>query len=416
MELGKKSWLLVGASSLLSFALGWGFKPKETEVVEVQPTKSARSEVVTRSKSLNRPDVSGWMRRLENEEAENWSDQLADEDFEPLLEEMMAGMWGQLTRDDLENLQELVGRWASRDMEDCLAWARELKNERHREVGLVMVAKALSESNPERAFDVLCEIEEASLSRLWSSIHVGLPTEVVKGPFQKAFEAGPEELLRTLSRLPEGAEDASLGGVNFNLEYPQDFEFGPFLTQYFYGDPENSLKGKGYFGVANPYREWVQRDLPEAFEWSLSLLQEREEMRRDSSLSNWEHMFFRMDASRQNDAENWLAHKLASLSPKELDAMERGADIFGDTQYFGTLVDRMGPNEMRKFFDNIGEGVQTNPFKFHPELLEKLPNVNERVEILEQLRGVYGEERIGKILLKWGVNEARAAEVMEKVN
>ena len=391
-------------TALGGVAIGWVIKPTPTHADTAKPT--------------NEPVLKRETRRAGNEDsriAARWIDKMGTGDLEKIRREvptgemkavmdgLLEGMWGSLSQGDLIRMQTLIGEWAERDPEGALAWARGLRHPQQREVGLVYIAAAIGQKDPEAGFAIYSEVEKLTMSELSSAMY-GVMFQLCKN----AVQQGPDALLDIINRTPK-SDRFSMG---LQTTYPEGFDF-PSLLQGMADAGHFKREGSNMsvFTVESPLSAWAAIDREAAFAFLA-----------EHSPAGTRHNFYEFTqkvaaSSSQAEMKEWIGGKLAAMDPSQRRELVQGSMIGYPVDYVNRFIEMMPTQESAtELRYEILQSYNDAGWSVDYGILNEVPEVEDRVATVERLRGLkdYHAEELASQLRKWNVPQERIDGIVEK--
>jgi len=396
-------------TALGGVAIGWVIKPSASHV----DTAKATNEPV-----LKRED-----RRAGNEDsriAARWIDKMGTGDpikmgevakqvpageMKAVLNELIDGVWGSLSDKELERMKLLIAEWTEKDPEGALAWARNLRHPQQRELGLSCIALAIGSKDPEKGFEIYAELEKAQMP-----VDYNLAYGVISTAYKNAAKNGPEALLEFLRRTP--VSDGGGGGLAFNIEYPQGFDFATLMDGlaqdgYFKSFRQGDSKR---FSVHGTLGEWAVRDREAAFTYLTEHAKEGTAYPLDQ-ITTWME-------NKQGKAQTqaWLGEKLSALDSTQRQQLIKGSML------------SCGPDELKRFIEAMPTPEAATEFRYEIlqaageagwggkyGILNEVPEIEDRLAVIERLQNMRDTERLETQLKEWNVPQDRIDGIVEKV-
>lgn len=383
---------------------GWVLKPAPTAT----PPADAKSgeRVVKRARlqtSERAAAVRRWIDRLESERAEEIAGEIPADELAPLLESVMASMWGSLGRGEVKRLEALVGEWARRDRESALVWARSLPHAKQREVGLAIIAGTVAHDDPQAAFEIYSQIEAVTIDYT--------PTvffDMMRTVFQEATGEGVEAILDLVKRTPRNER----GGMGlFEVEYPDGFDFSGLLDGLSELTSQNRSGIRRPLELNNPIGAWAVRDPDAAFAYVTERVSEGNHVR-------WGTLTYKLGKEWGTvEADEWVAAQLVAQRPEMQLALLRETDLAHSPGILRRYISRIPDEEAAMNFRQqvvafAAESRHPGPYL---EILNDIPEAAKRVALVETLRGVTDPGYLRHLMTTWGVPPERISEVVETV-
>lgn len=387
---------------LIGVAGAWLVKPSSPASLKDTVQKVARSD----TKRTTRDDASKleisrtaarWIDRMEKDGVEKVGEEIPTADMQPLMEKMMAAMWGGMSEQQVGQLMFLMETWAERDAEGALAWARGLEVSRQREIALTGVAVVIGKTDPMAGFEIYTEVGEVNV-QIDSDPLRPMMDEV----YRLAAAKGVDALLETISRTPENKMRIH---PRVSIDYPEGFDFAGFIDGLAaVNRPDGKVWISRSFTPPDPLGRWALRDADAAFDHALARTGEgryasMDEMDREMS-----------EKSGTTEAVRWMGDKLASLEPGQLAALLPRSGLLnspGRLRSYAAVMPEAAAQEFRV------QAIQASPYLI--EMLQDVPGMEERMEVIERLRGVKEPGFIRSAMKQWQVPQERIDKVMQTV-
>jgi hypothetical protein len=394
-----KAYLIMLATFAAGAAAGWLAKP-DAPAASPRATKSAERNPAARSGREASPQAKAarqWMDRIETSGVREVAKEVPTGDFKSLLEGVMATVWGGMSDKQLEQLVVLIADWAGKDLDGALAWARGLENPKQREVGLVSIAAKVAKTDPKAAFEIYAELDEVT-TEAGKYLSVMMRTL-----YNDAAKQGVEAILDVVSRTPL---NKTRSGERIEISYPEGTDFKSLMDGLLaIATPE----GKP-FEPSNPLGSWGLKDSDAAFAYITLRTSEGQRLELDGMVYELGEKWGTVEAKR------WMGTKLASLNPAEQWALLSEGNLLNSPGILRSYIAEMPTAEAADDFR-----YQVIKFsadrKFHPgyEILNDVPDVQERVAMIERLRDVKDDRGIRMFLKNWEIPVDRIDRIVKTV-
>jgi len=386
--------IIIGATG------GWLLKPTTPAAAVSKATGPqiklpSRDEIAKREK---RRAAARWVARMDQEGVRGLLKEIPPGDIRSVIEEMMASTWGGMSEKQAAQLVFLMEVWTEQDAKGALAWARGLDVPQHRGIALAGVAAGIGKKDPMAGFEIYTEVGVATVP-----IHSDSLSRMMYDVYRQAAAKGADALLDVSRRTPEH-QVGFIEAVNVN--YPEGFDFAKLL------DGQAALEAEGgdggrvlrTFVPSGVLGKWGLRDPDAAFDYALSRTAEGRRLRLDD-------VDYEMTReSGTSEAVRWMAGKLASLEPSQLATLLPGSGLLDNEGRLRSYI-RIMPEAIAREFRyqaiNAAPGVI--------DILRDVPEVEDRLAVIERLRGVKEPEHIRSAMIQWDVPEERMERVLKTV-
>ena len=387
---------------LIGVAGAWLVKPssparlKDTfqNAARSDTKRSTRGDAAQLEKSRN---AARWMDRMEKEGMDKVAEEIPTADMQPLMEKMMASMWGGMSEEQAGQLMFLMETWAEQDAEGALAWARTLEVPRQREIALTGAAVVIGKEDPVAGFEIYAEVGEVNVQ-----IESGPLRPMMDEVYRLAAAKGVGALLEIVSRTPENKTRTH---PHVSIEYPEGFDFAKFIDGL---ATVNSREGKGWisrsFTPPSPLGRWALRDADAAFDHALTRTGEG----RYASVNEMDEEM--SEKSGTSEAARWMGEKLASLEPAQLATLLPRSGLLSHPERLRSYAAIMPEAAAREF---RFQAIQASPHLI--EILQDVPEVEDRLAVIERLRGVKEPGYIRSFMKQWQVPQDRIDKVTQSV-
>lgn len=399
--MNKNSALTLASGILIGAAGGWFLKPvppaasigADHRATEPDMKRSLRTTDAARERErvANR-----WIGRAGAEGTEKVAKEIPADEMRAVMEKMFSSMWGGIDEKQMGDLLRVMIAWADKDKETALAWARNLEIPQQREIAMTGIARSIGKTDPMAGFEIYSETGTVTTAAAGRALE-GMMEEV----YRLAAAKGAEALVDIARRSPVN-ETRTIHGVR--LEYPEGFDFATLMDGLAKISRSNLIFDKAIV-PPDPMGQWVLRDPDAAFDYVASRIAKGGQLRLDS-------MVYEMgEKSGSLEARRWIAGKLASVPSDQIPAFVRGAGVLNSPGIFRQYLQEM-PSEAADEF-------RLQSVKLYPgsamELLLDIPSVDDRVALVERLRGVKDPSHILGQLKKWEVPQERIDQVSEAI-
>jgi hypothetical protein len=387
---------------IIGAVAGWLVKPAP-QVARENISKEATGPGTKRSSRddaamLERGRVATrWIDRMEKDGVERVGEEIPTGDVRPLMEKMMTAMWGGMSGQQVGQLMFLMETWAEQDAEGALAWARGLDVSRQREIALTGVAVVIGNKDPMAGFEIYTEVGEVNVQ-----IENGPLRPMMDEVYRLAAAKGVDALLEIVRRTPEN-KTRTLPRVS--IDYPEGFDFARFIDGL---ATVNRTDGKVWlsrsFTPPDPLGRWALRDADAAFDHALTRTGEG----RYASVDEMDREM--AQKSGNTEAVRWMGDKLASLEPAQLAALLPRSGLLnspGRLRGYAEIMPEAAAQEFRV------QAIQASPYLI--EILQDVPGMEERMAVIERLRGVKEPGFIRSAMNQWQVPQERIDKVMQAV-
>ncbi|RYD17803.1 MAG: hypothetical protein EOP88_24800 [Verrucomicrobiaceae bacterium] len=333
-----------------------------------------------------------WIDRAETEGMEKVAPEVPPDDMAAVMEKMFSSTWGGLTGKQMGDLLRLMISWAKQDKDGALAWARNLEVSQQREIALTGIAAGVGKTDPMAGFEIYSETGTVTTAAAGRALEA-----MMEEVYRLAAAKGAEALVDIARRSPVN-ETRTIHGVR--LEYPEGFDFATLMDGLAKISRSNMIFDKAIV-PPDPMGQWVLRDPDAAFDYVASRIANGGQLRLDS-------MVYEMgEKSGSLEARRWIAGKLASVPSDQIPAFVRGAGVLNSPGIFRQYLQEMPAEAADEF--------RLQSVKLYPgyamELLLDIPSVDDRVALVERLRGVKDADQILAQLKKWEVPQERIDQV-----
>ncbi len=396
--------VLISTVFVAGAAAGWLAKPDAPAAVS-GPARVAERDRTARPGREASPQAKVarmWMDRIETGGVREVAKDVPPGDFKALVEGVIATVWGGMSDKQLEQLMVLIADWAGKDLDGALAWARSLENPKQREVGLIGIAAKLAKDDPKAAFEIYAELEEVS-TNAGNSL-----SEMMRKLYNDAAKQGVEAVLDLARRTPQNRTNISEG---IGIEYPPDFDFRALIDGLIktteLGGISELLKP---FAPNHPFGSWADRDADAAFEYIVDGTAQGQFLR-------WSDIPYELGKKWGTmEVDRWMGAKLAALSPAEQKALLSKSDL------------THSPGTLRKYITNMPTEEAAAEFRFQYmdrtkeflqvslEVLNDVPEVQDRVVAIERLRGVTDDRPLRHYLSNLNLAADRIDQIVRTVS
>jgi hypothetical protein len=386
----------------VGFAAGWLTKPVHPAAFPPSGKSAQRPRPPRPAREPSPQTKAGrhWIDRIKTSGAREVAKEVPTGDFKEVIEGLMAKVWGGMTQSQLEQLVVLIAGWAGRDMDGALEWARGLDNPKQREVGLISIAAKVAKTDPKAAFEIFAEVEEvATEARNYLS-----PT--MRTLYNDAAKQGVKAILDLANRTPHNGTNSSEG---ISIDYPAGFDFralvdGLLKTTDLGGNQELSKP----FSPSDPFGPWALQDADAAFDYVVTCTSQGQYLR-------WSGMTYELGKKLGTlETERWLGSKLGELTPGEQQALLQKSDLAQSPGYLRKYIATMPPEAAAEFRFQVldhSKGMLIATV----EILNDVPEIEERVATLERLRGVNKNSGLRTALKGWNLPPDRIERIIETV-
>jgi hypothetical protein len=386
--------IIIGATS------GWLVKPV-TPAAAVSKFAGPKTTLPTRDDTAKREKsraAARWVARMEKEGVRGVTKEIPPGDIRSVMEEMMASTWGGMSEKQAAQLVLLMEIWEEQDAKGALAWARRLDVPQHRGIALAGVAAGIGKKDPMAGFEIYTEVGVAdvpihsdSLSRMMFDVH------------RQAAAKGADALLEVARRTPEN-KTGMLEGIR--MGYPEGFDFAKLLDGLAALEAAGGGGGRVLrtFVPSGALGKWGLRDPDAAFDYALSRTAEGQRVRLDD-------VDYEMSReSSTSDAVRWMGEKLASLEPSQLATLLPGSGLLDNEGRLRSYIRIMPEADAREL---RYQAIKATPSVI--EILQDVPEMEDRLAVIERLRGVEEPEYIRNAMKQWEVSQERIDRVIETV-
>ncbi len=394
-----KGILLVLMAFALGAATGWVVKPASSGVMPPVATKADRDRPARTLANDRAKATRQWMDRIATSGVKGVAEEVPLGDMKGLVEGMMASMWGSMTDAQQQQLAGLIGEWANRDREAALAWARGLNQPQQREVGLISIAAAVARDDPRAGFEIYAELEEVATpmgGRMLSSM--------MRTVYNEAAQQGIPAILDLVKRTPLNKTRSC---ERIRITYPEGTDFKALMDGL---QAITTPLGKP-FEPSNPLGSWGLKDADAAFDYVTVRAAEGQRLELDGMVHELGEKWGTVEAKR------WMGAKLASLEPAEQRALLSQGGLINSPGILRSYIAEMPtPEATAEFrFQVIQFSAER---KFHPgyEILNDVPDVQERVAMIERLRDVKDDRGIRMFLKNWEIPADRIDQIVRTVS
>lgn len=397
--------LSIGLAAVVGVAIGWVINPA-TSADTARVTKEPVLDRETRrpGNEDSRTAATKWVGRMKSGDVKTVAKEVPADEIKAVMNALMDGVWGTLSNDDIARMQSLMGEWASKDPEGALAWARSLRHPTQRELGLSCIAAAIGQKDPEAGFAIYTEVEKVTIKGL-NDILYGVVSQVC----DRAAKESPAALLEVMGRIPKSENF----GSSVHVGFPNGFDFEALLsgmTDAGYFKRENRTYGAFY--LEGPLSEWAARDREAAFAFLTDHV---------SADSRYDLIGLSQklaETSSQSQTKEWLGGKLAAMDPAQRQALVIGSLLGYSSFYLNPIIEMMPTREASA--DLIYDILQANNnagWTMDLDLLNQMPEMEERIAIIERLQGLRDDEAIdlASLLRKWDIPQERITGIIGKV-
>lgn len=394
--------LILLTGIVIGAAGGWLVKPATPAapadaVLKAEGPGTKRSSRDDAAKLEKSRVATRWIDRMERDGVKDVAKEIPTGDIQATMEKMMASMWGGMDEEQVGQLMCLMEAWAEQDAEGALAWARRLDVPRQREIALTGVAVAIGKKDPMAGFEIYTEVGEVNVH-----INSDLLSRMMDEVYQQATAKGVDTLLDIARRTPEN-KTRMLESVS--IDYPEGFDFAKLIDGLAkVSSPEGGGRILRSFTPSSPLGKWALRDPDAAFGYAL----ERTGEGRYVSLDEVDYEMARKSGT--TEAVRWMGEKLASLERDQLEALLPQSGLLnspGRLRNYAGVMPEAAANELRF------QAIKASPYAI--EVLQDVPSVEDRVAMIERLRGVQKPGLIRSALQQWKVPQDRIDEVMKTV-
>lgn len=389
--------IIIGATG------GWLVKP----VAPAPPADAVSKATAPRTKLPTRDDAAKreksraaarWVARMEKEGVRGVTKEIPPGGIRSVMEEMMASTWGGMSEKQAAQLVFLMEIWAEQDAKGALAWARGLDVPQHRGIALAGVAAVIGKKDPMAGFEIYTEAGVATVP-----IHSDSLSRMMYDVYQQSAAKGADALLEVARRTPEN-KAGMLEAIQ--LDYPEGFDFAKLLDglaalEAAGGDGGRVLRT---FVPSDSLGKWALRDPDAAFDHALSRTAEGRRVRLDD-------MDYEMARkSGTSEAVRWMGEKLASLEPSQFATLLPESGLLDNEGRLRSYIGIMPEAAAREF---RYQAIKVTPRVI--EILLDVPEAEDRLAVIERLRGVEEPEYIRSAMKQWEVPQERIDRVMRTV-
>lgn len=394
-----KGILLVLVAFALGAATGWVVKPASPAGIQPVATKADRDRPARAPADDQAKATRQWMDRIATSGVKGVAKEVPLGDMKALVEGMMASMWGSMSDAQQQQLAGLIGEWANRDREAALAWARALSQPQQREVGLVSIAAAVARNDPRAGFEIYAELEEVA-----TPMGGRMLSFMIRTVYNEAAQRGIPALLDVVKRTPLNKTRSC---ERIQIAYPDGTDFKALMDGLM---AVKTPEGKP-FEPSNPLGPWGLKDADAAFAYVTLRASEGQRMELDGMVYELGEKWGTVEAKR------WMGTKLASLKPAEQRALLSQAGLLNSPGILRSYIAEMPTAEAAAEF-RFQVIQYSAERKFNPgyEILNDVPDVQERVAMIERLRDVKDDRGIRMFLKNWEIPADRIDQIVKTVS
>ena len=280
-----------------------------------------------------------------------------------------------------------------------MAWARALSQPQQREVGLVSIAAAVARNDPRAGFEIYAELDEVA-----TPMGGRMLSFMMRTVYNEAARQGIPALLDVVKRTPL---NKTRSGEQIEITYPEGTDFKALMDGLL---AIKTPEGKP-FEPSNPLGPWGLKDADAAFAYVTLRASEGQRLDLGGMVYELGEKWGTIEAKR------WMGAKLASLKPAEQRALLSQADLLSSPGILRTYIAEMPtPEAAAEFrFQVIQYSAEK---KFNPgyEVLNDVPDVKERVAMIERLRDVKDDRGIRMFLKNWEIPADRIDQITKTVS
>jgi len=386
---------------VIGAAGGWLAKPetqssRNAEVSSGKPgtKRSARNDAPMLEKSR---DATRWEERIGRDGVAVVAQEIPTGDIRSVMEKMMASMWGGMDDRQVKQLMLLMETWADQDPQGALEWARGLEVPRQREIALTGAAVAIGKDDPMAGFEIYTEVE---------AVNVQIDSDPLRPMMDEVYRLaaakGVDALLEIVRRTPENKTRTR---PMVSIDYPEGFDFARFIDGLATVNlPDGKVWISRSFTPPDPLGRWALRDADAAFDHALTRTGEGRHMSVDEMDREMSQK------SGNTEAVRWMGEKLASLESARLAALLPRSGLLnspGRIREYAAVMPEAAAQEFRFHV------IQASPYLI--EMLQDVPGMEERMAVIERLRGVKEPGFIRSAMKQWQVPQERIDKVMQTV-
>lgn len=391
-------------ATLGGVAIGWVIRPSTSHADAARETNGPVLKRETRHAGNENPNIATrWIDKMRTGDVKAVAKEVPAGEIKEVMDGLMAGVWGSLSKEQITQMEQLIRAWAEKDPKAALAWARNLRHPRQRELGLSFVAAAVAEKDPRAGFEIYAEMDKVMIRELNEKVH-----GVISGAYDHAAKEGPASLLELMRRTPES------DGFGFGIHpsYPQGFDFTAMM---------DGMAKAGYFGpggtrtskpfvIGSPLAEWALRDREAAFSY-LAANAGKDSRHRLDDLTD------KLTATHGNTQTNaWLGDKLASLTSEQRRQLAKGTLAGSSAEYLNRYIHLMPTEEAAvEFRYDLLQATAESGWEPALEILNEMPEIEDRLALVGRLHGVTDTDGMAEQLRKWNVPQERIDTIVEKV-
>ena len=396
-------------------AIGWMVKPDGGAAVD---GNAAAPVVVMKREARRDEDVDGktasrWLERMqgntrvmtEHLKMREVAEEVPAGDYAAVLAGFMESVWGSFSYEQQTQFNLMLEAWVTKDKEGALAWARGLLNPQQREAALQGIAGAVAHRNPQEGYSLYCELDQVTMTEeTYSPLRTAITSL-----YDQAVAQGPQALLDLLERAP----GSKVSGAGLATKYPQGFDFATLLDGLaltgITGDP--TLK-RPYFQPASPLLAWTKRDPEAAFAYVAEHLGQGTRHDVGGMTGALEEQMGGPDR-----ATEWITGKLLSLEPGQRQTLLAETMISANTTVLDSYLKAMPSQAVADEFiyDAVQGGAMIEIGWAGLDILDRLPDVEQRLAVLERVRGAKHFGYLESLLEEWKVPEERIKALMGTV-
>lgn len=293
------------ASVAVAFAAGWGFgrggasSGREVTVAAPPPAEAAKTPGA-------RSEAKALGRRLrdvpQDKQLGEWDKIPRDERAAAMRAWFGSFGFGGPSAQDLQKIRMVIDRWAAEDFNAAWQWAESLVDPVAREVAVVGVVGAISESDPNKALECL-----GTLGEVQRSINDGRIGRMLQGESNRAVAAGPEALKAIWEKVPLAGDSVNFRGGDY-LDLSEVEDIAP------YADALREIRESADrpFTLGGAMKEWAKRDVAAATDYLI------DRGSAEKVADEWRELAWAVrEAGGENAANAWMLETLAKVPLSE---------------------------------------------------------------------------------------------------